>query len=160
MYVSGEKIYRPLHLLEIKHPVIQRTSILIEFHIYSRFRCSADETLEMIPTDDRRIQKFSLEAFAFVGDHPFVYMHCLVKVCRASNPNSRCAKGCIRGRGKRSAMVEDSTDDEAYLVQGPFELEQEPKKQDDETQIEKTIKEDQALEKSGKLLINAAFRYL
>lgn len=47
-------------------------------------------------------------------------------------------------------MVEDSTDDEVYLVQGPFELEQEPKKQDDETQIEKTIKEDQALEKSGK----------
>ena len=57
-------------------------------------------------------------------------------------------------------MVEDPTDEEVYLAQGPFELEQEHKKQDDETQIEKTIKEDQALEKSGKLLINVALNYL
>jgi hypothetical protein len=38
-----------------------------------------------------------LEAFKFLGDHPFVFVHCHVLVCDAKDPHSRCKKGCISG---------------------------------------------------------------
>lgn len=100
------------------------------------FRCSVDQddTLSFIPTNDTRTQKFSLEAFSFVGDHQFVYMHCMVRICNASDPNSRCAQGCIPSRRRRSLTeVSMSKDDVAYLAQGPFMREDEDERKVDET---------------------------
>ena len=42
-------------------------------------------------------QRFSFEAFKFVGDFPFVYLHCSVVVCKKDDPDSRCAQGCVPG---------------------------------------------------------------
>ena len=80
--------------------------------------------MEYIPTVDERIERFKLEAFSFVGDHPFVYMHCKVKVCNATDPNSRCAQGCLHDRRKRSLYSEESNDEEYNLAQGPFMLQE------------------------------------
>ncbi|XP_074625177.1 ZP domain-containing protein-like isoform X2 [Acropora palmata] len=98
--------------------------------------CSVDQddTLRFIPTNDTRTTKFSLEAFSFVGDNPFVYMHCKVRICNASDPNSRCAQGCIRSRRRRALTeVSPSKDDVAYLAQGPFMREDEKEREADET---------------------------
>ena len=100
------------------------------------YRCSVDQddTLRFIPTNDTRAAKFSLEAFSFVGDNPFVYIHCKVRICNASDPNSRCAQGCIPSRRRRSlAEVSPSKDDLAYLAQGPFMREDENEREADET---------------------------
>ena len=112
------------------------------------FRCSVDKdnTLMFLPSADKRTQRWKIEAFAFVGDHPFVYMHCRIKVCDAADPNSRCAKGCIK-RGKRSLMTQESNDDEYMLAQGPF-----MRGAEDETHIDETMKKVQDVEKSGKCL--------
>ena len=67
-------------------------------------------------------QWFSLEAFKFIADHPFVFVHCHVFVCNATNPVSQCAKICpSSGRGKR--VVSDHVIDDVYsLAQGPIHL--------------------------------------
>ncbi|KAM7451618.1 hypothetical protein ABFA07_000937 [Porites harrisoni] len=107
--------------------------------------CAIDKTVKFHPTNDKRTQKFSLEAFAFVGDHMFVYMHCRVKICNASDPNSRCAQGCIR-RAKRAVTTLESKDDEVALAQGPFMRED----SDEKTELEETEKEPRALKKGGR----------
>ena len=94
-----------------------------------------DKTVKFHPINDKRIQKFSLEAFAFLGDHMFVYMHCRVKICNASDPNSRCAQGCIR-RAKRAVTTLESKDDEVTLAQGPFMRED----SDEKTELQETKK--------------------
>lgn len=76
----------------------------------------------------------------------FVYMHCRVKICNASDPNSRCAQGCIR-RAKRAVTTLESKDDEVTLAEGPFMRED----SDEKTELEETEKERRALKKGGKL---------
>ena len=67
-------------------------------------------------------QRFSLEAFKFLADHPFVFVHFHVIVCNATNPASQCAKKCpSSSRGKR--VVSDHVIDDVYsLAQGPIHL--------------------------------------
>ena len=103
--------------------------------------------MEFKPTDDERIQRFELESFSFVGDHPFVYMHCKVKICNATDPNSRCAQGCLHDRRKRSLYTQESNDEEYNLAQGPFIL---PDKENDETKAQQTLTGLRDVEKSGK----------
>ena len=99
-----------------------------------------------LPSPDKRQKRFSLEAFSFVGDNPFVYMHCKVKICNESDPNSRCAQGCIPQRAKRSLMVPETKDEEEFLAQGPFM----PK---DVAALDETEKEINDVEKSSKSLV-------
>ena len=98
-----------------------------------------------IPTADKRMQKFKLEAFSFIGDHQFVYMHCKVLICNATDPNSRCAQGCVN-RAKRSLMTQGSKNEEVHLSQGPFMRGAE----EEETKLEETEKDMRDVEKSGK----------
>ena len=66
-------------------------------------------------------QRFSLEAFKFIADHPFVFVHCHVVVCNATDPGSQCAKKCSSsGRGKRE--TNDHVADKFLLTQGPLHL--------------------------------------
>ena len=112
------------------------------------FRCPVDDTVMDIPTADKRMQKFKLEAFSFIGDHPFVYMHCKVLICNATDPNSRCAQGCVN-RAKRSLMTQGSKNEEVHLSQGPF-MRGDDEKDKEETKLEETEKDMRDTEKSGK----------
>ena len=80
----------------------------------------------------------------------FVYMHCRVKICNASDPNSRCAQGCIR-RAKRAVTTLESKDDEVTLAEGPFMRED----SDEKTELQETEKELGALNKGGKFKIHS-----
>ena len=51
-----------------------------------------------------------------------MFIHCKVKVCNATDPNSRCALGC-QSRSKRSMKALPNTPSDVYpLAQGPFAL--------------------------------------
>ena len=81
-----------------------------------------DVTVKYYSGPSSSAQWFSLEAFKFIADHPFVFVHCHVIVCNATNPASQCAKICpSTGRGKR--VVSDHVIDDVYsLAQGPIHL--------------------------------------
>ena len=80
-------------------------------------RCPVDDTLELYssPTGTFR---FGLEAFEFV-DQPFVFVHCHVIICNATDPQSRCARGCE----KKPRLRREVQHHKIYsLVQGPMTL--------------------------------------
>ena len=69
--------------------------------------------------------KFGMEAFRFLGDYQYVYVHCEVIVCHTSQSDSRCSKGCLRGtRRKRQQAADDESffggSTKLTLSQGPF----------------------------------------
>ncbi|CAH3173409.1 unnamed protein product [Porites lobata] len=79
--------------------------------------CPVDDTLELYssPTGTFR---FGLEAFEFV-DQPFVFVHCHVIVCNATDRQSRCARGCE----KKPRLRREVQHHEIYsLAQGPITL--------------------------------------
>ena len=74
-------------------------------------------------------QRFSVEAFKFIAAHPFVFVHCHVTVCSATDPRSKCSMKCpLSGRGKRE-LSDSVTYDVHSLVQGPLQLAQEKRKE-------------------------------
>ena len=76
-------------------------------------------------------QRFSLEAFKFIADHPFVFVHCHVIVCNATDPDSQCGKKhekCLSiGRGRRG--VSGHVADVYSLAQGPLHLARETREE-------------------------------
>ena len=82
------------------------------------FSCPVDETTITIQSQKVGVDRFSTEAFKFIADHPFVFVHCQIRICDARNPGSRCAQGCIKeGRLRRDV----SDDGKLYpLAQGPL----------------------------------------
>ena len=93
-------------------------------------RCSVDETLSFHPRPDPQSERWSIEAFQYVNrNNPFVFIHCEIKVCNATDPNSRCAQGCQPSRKRRDVETFPETSDDVYpLAQGPFSLS--PEKRD------------------------------
>ena len=88
-------------------------------------RCAVDNTVEFHHPPNPQKQRFSLEAFQYVSKHPYVFMHCRVKICNATDPNSRCARGCVK-RELRSVETLHETADNVYsLAQGPLTLDRE-----------------------------------
>ena len=66
------------------------------------------------------VDRFSTEAFKFIADHPFVFVHCQIRICDASNPGSRCAQGCIKEARLRRDV---SDEDKLYpLARGPLTI--------------------------------------
>ncbi|CAH3173407.1 unnamed protein product [Porites lobata] len=82
--------------------------------------CPFDKTTITIQSQKVGVDRFSTEAFKFIADHPFVFVHCQIRICDASNPGSRCAQGCIKeGRLRRDV----SDEDKLYpLAQGPLTI--------------------------------------
>ena len=82
------------------------------------FSCPVDKTTITIQSQKVGVDRFSTEAFKFIADHPFVFVHCQIRICDARNPGSRCAQGCIKeGRLRRDV----SDEDKLYpLAQGPL----------------------------------------
>ncbi|KAL9968085.1 hypothetical protein ACROYT_G026412 [Oculina patagonica] len=96
----------------------QKSSLKYEF---IRKGCPNDVTVKYHSAPSVSAQRFSLEAFKFIADHPFVFVHCHVIVCNATNPDSQCAKKCpSSGRGRRA--VNDHVTDVYSLAQGPLHL--------------------------------------
>ena len=84
-------------------------------------RCPNDNTVRYHATPSVSAQRFSLEAFKFIADHPFVFVHCHVIVCNGTDPGSKCSKKCpSNGRGRREAS--DRMPDVYSLSQGPVHL--------------------------------------
>ncbi|KAJ7375244.1 hypothetical protein OS493_001989 [Desmophyllum pertusum] len=108
--------------------------------------CLIDDTMRPISTDDQRSQRFSMEAFSFIGDHQFVYLHCRIKVCNATDLNSRCAQGCLSHRRRRSLYTQETNDEEYYLAKGPFMRSDD---EDDEADLQETLTGMRDVEKSG-----------
>lgn len=81
------------------------------------------------PAPSINFQRFSLDTAKFIGTDSFVFVHCHVIVCNATDPDSQCAKKCPAGnRGKR--QVSDHKMDAAYsLAQGPLLLVSEKKEE-------------------------------
>lgn len=103
-------------------------------------RCPVDDTVQMEPSSSPQKKRFSVEAFKFVGDFPFVYLHCSVVVCRISDPDSRCSKGCVPGlhvnppysvmeklkeeeaKEHRAKRALDNEEPKYLISKGPFSL--------------------------------------
>ncbi|XP_015761376.1 PREDICTED: uncharacterized protein LOC107340539 [Acropora digitifera] len=86
--------------------------------------CKMDDTVDYIPSD-RKSDKFSLETFKFINENAFIFLHCQVRVCNASDEQSKCARVC-EGRRRRDVTVSAETADDVYpLAQGPITLEKE-----------------------------------
>lgn len=66
--------------------------------------CPRDPSVKFHFSSDPTKVRFSFEAFKFLGDHDYVFVHCRVHVCDINDTNSRCAKGCINGN---SSVVRD-----------------------------------------------------
>ena len=83
------------------------------------------------------VQRFSLEAFKFIADHPFVFVHCHVIVCNATDPSSKCNKKCpLSGRGRRE--VNDHVTDDVYsLAQGPLHVAREKSEEKSDSNADK-----------------------
>ncbi|XP_078375736.1 uncharacterized protein LOC144659170 [Oculina patagonica] len=79
--------------------------------------CAVDDTVKIL-SSPKGYYHFSLEAFEFIKQ-PFVFIHCHVIICNASNPQSRCARGCeSNGRVRREVG-----DHKVYsLAQGPITM--------------------------------------
>lgn len=86
----------------------------------STFSCPVDKTTAVVKSIKVSKTRFKTEAFKFIADHPFVFVHCEIRICDARNSNSRCAQGCITEMRKRRDV---RNDDVLYpLAQGPLTI--------------------------------------
>jgi len=91
--------------------------------------CPYDATVKYHSAPSVSAQRFSLEAFKFIADHPFVFVHCHVIICNATDPSSKCNKKCpSSGRGRRE-VNEQMTDNMYALAQGPLHLTREKREE-------------------------------
>ena len=111
-------------------------------------RCSVDEddTLKFHPSPSDQCQRFSLEAFQYVNKLPYVFFHCKVKICNASDPYSRCAQGCVARRRRSAKPLPESADDTYALAQGPLTLNREKR----EAEADEAVNSDQNLRVANK----------
>ena len=94
-------------------------------------------TVEFLSASSASGQRFSLEAFKFIADYPFVFVHCHVTICNAINPGSQCAKKCP-SNGRRRREVRDHMTDHVYaLAQGPIHLAREKREQKSDSDVDK-----------------------
>ncbi|XP_019618774.1 PREDICTED: LOW QUALITY PROTEIN: uncharacterized protein LOC109465776 [Branchiostoma belcheri] len=83
--------------------------------------CAKLPTLQFYPSPSPDRGRFGFQAFAYTSGAPTVYLHCDVLLCKASDPNSRCAQGCQTPSGRRRREAEGEP--EVYrLIQGPIVL--------------------------------------
>lgn len=83
--------------------------------------CKVDETLTYHPSN-KRSERFSVQSFKFIGEHAFVYVHCHVRICNVSDPNSKCVRVCDDRRKRDVTLTAESLDDVYPLAQGPLSL--------------------------------------
>ena len=105
-------------------PVCAKVLFFLTTSFFSIYSCKKDDTVDYIPSD-RKSDKFSLETFKFIGENAFIFLHCQVRVCNASDKQSKCVRVC-EDRRRRDVTVSGETADDVYpLAQGPITLEKE-----------------------------------
>ena len=65
------------------------------------FSCDQDETIRHYTHGMTSDQRFSMQAFRFLSEHRFVYLHCDLVVCHRYDYNSTCARSTSCSRRKR-----------------------------------------------------------
>ncbi|XP_063966469.1 ZP domain-containing protein-like [Lytechinus pictus] len=70
-------------------------------YIFIRDGCGLDATVAFYE-EEASLKGFSIDAFAFIGEYPEVYLHCDILVCEDNDPSSRCSQGCV-SRARRAA---------------------------------------------------------
>ena len=90
----------------------------LEYFVVRSFTsCAVDDTVKTFPSPTGNF-RFGLEAFQFVKQ-PFVFIHCHVVICNASDAQSRCAQGCQ----KNARVRRDVGGHNVYsLAQGPITM--------------------------------------
>ena len=86
--------------------------------------CVVDSTVKYYP-GPQGTRRFSFDTFQFTGQYgSFVYLHCKLVVCNATDPNSRCNVDCFTDfpRRRRRTMEKENSKDvaRAGLTEGPF----------------------------------------
>jgi len=65
--------------------------------------CGVEDTLTLDDAKTPVKKRFSFDAFRFMDEGTCkVYVHCDLLICDAGDANSRCKKGCVESRKKRS----------------------------------------------------------
>ena len=78
------------------------------------FSCDRDETIRHYTHRLGRVQRFSIQAFRFLSNHHFVYLHCDLVVCHAYDYNSTCARSTsCSNRHRRDA--DERADDSSSM---------------------------------------------
>ncbi|XP_078613792.1 ZP domain-containing protein-like [Branchiostoma floridae x Branchiostoma japonicum] len=90
--------------------------------------CATLPTLQFYPSPGPDRWRFGFQAFAFGSGVGMVYLHCDVLLCNATDPNSRCAQGCLTSGG-RTRREAGSESDIYRLIQGPIVF------SDDQTEV-------------------------
>ncbi|XP_028394865.1 uncharacterized protein LOC114519007 [Dendronephthya gigantea] len=73
--------------------------------------CDKDETIRHYSTRMSPVQRFSIQAFRFLSQHRFVYLHCDLVVCYGQDSNSTCARSTSCLQRYRRAAVDKPSDD-------------------------------------------------
>ena len=74
------------------------------------FSCDRDETIRHYTRGLSRIHRFSIQAFRFLSEHRFVYLHCDLVVCHGYDHNSTCARSTSCSKRYRRGVDEGSDD--------------------------------------------------
>ena len=92
-------------------------SIIFFLSFYFLSRCDNDTTILHFGNGMSSIQRFSIQAFRFLTQHRFVYIHCDLVVCNRNYPDSTCARGnsCSRRRYRRGVNNMSSSDDSSRM---------------------------------------------
>ncbi|XP_077317085.1 uncharacterized protein LOC143939344 [Lithobates pipiens] len=91
--------------------------------------CIKDNTVVVYPGSGTQY-RFAMEAFAFIGTYPEVYISCTVILCKMGATNTRCTQGCItksmeafsNHRDRRSLVSESQ---QHFISQGPVIMKRE-----------------------------------
>ena len=81
------------------------------------FSCDRDKTIRHYTGGLSRTHRFSVQAFRFLSEHRFVYLHCDLVVCHGYDYNSTCARSttCSKRRD-----VEEGSDDASSMYSLSF----------------------------------------
>jgi len=91
------------------------------FSFFIFLSCVVDSTVTYF-SSPQGTRRFSFDTFQFTGGYgSFVYLHCNLVVCNASDTTSRCSVGCsIDFPRRRRAMEVEKGVVRAGLTEGPF----------------------------------------
>ncbi|XP_028394918.1 uncharacterized protein LOC114519064 [Dendronephthya gigantea] len=73
--------------------------------------CDKDETIRHYTYGMSSVQRFSIQAFRFLSQHRFVYLHCDLVVCYRYDSNSTCSRSTSCPRRVRRDAADKPSDD-------------------------------------------------
>ena len=82
----------------------------VSYFCVSHFSCDRDETIRHYTYGISPVQRFSMQAFRFLSEHRFVYLHCDLVVCHRYDYNSTCAQSTSCSKRYRRGVDERSHD--------------------------------------------------